>query len=135
MNYTAIILATVVEFVVGAVWYMPLFGKIWGEMHGFNKLSKAEQKAMRAKMGPYYAVQIVVTFVTTVVLAKLITLLPNYSVYSLAEMGWIGFVVPAQVSAVIFGGTEQKWITQKIAIMAAGSLACLLVAAAILNAM
>lgn len=135
MNYVAILLASVAEFAVGAVWYMPLFGKQWGKIHDFDKLSKAEQKAAQAKMGPYYVIQLLVTVVTTVVLAKLITMLPDRSVYALAIMSWAGFVVPTQASAVIFGGTKPQWVVSKICIMAGGSLACLLVAAAILKAM
>lgn len=131
----AIILATIAQFAVGAVWYMPIFGKQWGEIHGFNKLTKAQQKAAQAKMGPFYGVQIFVTLITTVVLSQFVTALPDYSPYLLALMGWIGFVVPAQVSAVVFGGTEPKWIARKISIMAGGSLACLSVAAAILKSM
>jgi hypothetical protein len=114
---------------------MPLFGKVWGDIHGFNKLSKAEQKAAQAKMMPLMVVQFIVTIFIAVVLAKLVVVLPDYSAYALAFMVWIGFVVPTQVSAVVFGGTEPQWIVKKTAIMAGGSLACLLAAAAILGAM
>lgn len=129
----AVVLATVAEFVVGAIWYMPLFGKLWGEIHEFQKWDKKTQKEMQGKMGPFYGVQLFVTLITTIVLSKLMVMLPTYSPYSLAMMSWIGFVVPTQASAVIFGGTDPKWIVKKIAVMAGGSLACLLVAAAILN--
>jgi hypothetical protein len=78
--------------------------------------------------------QFVVTVITTVVLAKLITLLPGYSVYTLAVLAWIGFVVPTQIAAILFGGTEPKWVVKKALIMAGGSLLCLLAAAAILQA-
>jgi hypothetical protein len=129
----SIILATVAQFAVGAIWYMPLFGKAWGEIHCFDKLSKKAQKEMQVKMGPYYGVQIAVTLITSVVLSQLILLVPEISAYALATMLWVGFVVPTQVAAVIFGGTEGKWIGKKIAIMAGGSLVCLLVATAVLT--
>jgi hypothetical protein len=135
LNIGAVALATIAQFVVGAIWYMPLFGKLWGDIHGFNKLSRAEQKVAQAKMMPLLGVQLLVTILISVVLAKLVVVLPNYSAYALAVMAWIGFVVPTQVSAVVFGGTEPQWIVKKTAIMAGGSLACLLVAAAILGAM
>ena len=135
LNIGAVALATIAQFVVGAIWYMPLFGKLWGDIHGFNKLSKAEQTAARAKMMPLLGVQFAVTILISVVLAKFVAVLPDYSPYALAVMAWVGFVVPAQVSAVVFGGTEPRWIVKKTAVMAGGSLACLLVAAAILGAM
>ena len=53
----------------------------------------------------------------------------------MAGFFWLGFVVPAQVSAVIFGGTEPKWVVTKLAIMSAASLLCLEAAAAVLHAM
>ena len=39
-----------------------------------------------------------------------------------------------QVSAVIFGGTEKKWIIKKIAVQAGASILCLEAAAAIIRA-
>lgn len=129
----AVLAATVAMFAVGAVWYMGLFAKQWGEIHGFNKLDKKTQKEMQSKMGPYYAVQILVTVFSAFALVKLIDLLPNYSVYTLALLVWFGFVLPTQVSAVIFGGTEPKWITQKASIMAGEALAHLLVAAFVID--
>jgi hypothetical protein len=134
ISWIGVALATLAQFAVGFVWYMPLFGKLWGQIHCFDKLTKAEQKAMQASMGPYYGAQLLVTVATTVILATTIAVLPDYSPYTLAFAAWIGFVVPTQVAAVIFGGTEAKWVLKKIAIMAGGSLACLVVAAAILSA-
>ena len=133
INYLAVFLASIAQFVVGAVWYMPLFGKTWRDIHGFDKLSKAEQKKAQDGMAPLLITQFIFTVITTVVLAKLSLLMPEESLYKLALMLWVGFVVATQVSAVIFGGTQPKWFVRKIAVMAGGSLACLLVAAAILT--
>jgi hypothetical protein len=135
INYLAVLVASIAQFVIGAVWYMPLFGNLWGQIHGFNKLSKAEQKEAQKQMMPLLIVQFVVTVITTVVLAKLLVLVPSYSAYTLALMVWVGFFVPVQVAGVIFGGTEPKWIVKKVLILSGGSLVCLLAAAAILNAM
>ena len=40
----AIILASIAEFIVGAIWYTPIFGNVWGKIHGFDpaKMSKDE---------------------------------------------------------------------------------------------
>lgn len=133
VNLIAVLAATVAQFVVGALWYMVLFSKQWGEMFGFDKLSKAKQKEMSSQMGPYYALQLLVTVLTAYVLAYLMGLLPSENAYMLAVWVWLGFVVPTQVSAVIFGGVDAKWIPRRITIMAGGSLACLLVAAWIIS--
>lgn len=133
LNFLAIIIATSVEFIIGAVWYSALFGKLWGEMHGFHKLPKAVQQKMMKSMGPFYVLQAFVTLVTTFVLALFITYLPTWNAYAMAGFFWIGFVVPTQVSAVVFGGTEPKWMVKKIAVQAGASLLCLEAAAAIIH--
>jgi uncharacterized protein DUF1761 len=133
INYLAVLVASVAEFIIGGIWYMPIFGKLWGEIHGFNKMTKDQQQAAQKQMPPMLVLQFVFTFVTTVVLAKLIVLLPHYSVYKLALLVWIGFFVPTQVAAVVFGGIDSKWFVKKSMIMAGGSLACLVAAAAILH--
>lgn len=125
-NYLAILLATVAQFVIGALWYSVLFGKLWGKIHGFDKLPKETQDKMMKEMGPYYGLQLLVTIITSVVLYIFIVFLPHdWNVYALAGFFWLGFVLPAQVSAVIFGGTDKKWIAKKIAVQAGCSLLCL----------
>jgi hypothetical protein len=135
INIIAVIAATAAQFVVGMIWYAPLFGKLWGQIHGFDQLSKETQKEMMAKMGPFYGLQLLVTVFTAFALAKLMVMLPEESPYMLATLVWFGFVIPTQVSAVVFGGTEPKWIVKKVLVMAGGSLVCLLAAAAVLGVM
>lgn len=133
LNYIAIVLATAAEFGLGAVWYSLFFGKLWGKIHGFDKLPKETQQKMMKAMGPFYALQALVTLVTTIILAIFITYLPSWNAFVMAGFFWIGFVVPTQVSAVIFGGTEPKWMIQKVAVQAGASLVCLEAAAIILH--
>lgn len=129
----AVLLAALAQFVVGAIWYMPLFGKLWGKIHGFDKIDAKTQEEMQKSMMPLLVVQLFMAFVTAYVLAHVIKAFPDDSVYKLAFWMWLGFIVPTQVSAVIFGGTEPRWIGQKIAVMAGGALACVMVAAWIIS--
>lgn len=135
INYLAVLVAAVAQFFIGAIWYMPIFGKLWGQIHGHDKLSKEEQKKAEKGMAPLLGVQLVITFITTLVLAKLIVLIPSYSAYKIALMVWIGFFIPVQIAAIIFGGTKPQWFVKKALIMSGGSAVCLAAAAAILNAM
>ena len=136
VNFLAIIIATIAEFVIGAIWYMPLFGTLWGKIHGFDSQSKEAQDQMRKKMMPLLLVQLLITFVTTWVLAVVMgNNAQGWSAYCIAALCWIGFVVPTQVAGVIFGGTNPKWIVTKTLVMAGGSLACLEAAALILSMM
>lgn len=129
----AVLAATAAMFAVGAFWYMVPFGKIWGKIHDFDKLSKKEQKEMQAKMGPWYGVQVLVTIFSAAVLAKLMVLVPDYSPYSLAFLVWLGFVVPTEASAMIFGGSKPEYVWHKIFISIGESLLHLMVAAWIIN--
>jgi hypothetical protein len=36
MNYTAIIIAVIAHFILGFIWYTPLFGKVWGREMGYD---------------------------------------------------------------------------------------------------
>lgn len=126
INYIAVLVATVVQFIIGAIWYTPLFGNLWGRIHGFDRHSPEAQAEMRKHMLPLLAVQFFTTFVTSFVFVLLLNGMPyDWNRYGLVGFMWLGFVVPTQISAVIFGGTPPQWIVKKIAVMAFGSLACL----------
>lgn len=135
INYLSVLIAAVAQFVVGAIWYMPLFGKLWGKIHGYNSVSKAQQAKMMQQMMPLLGVQFLMTLVTTVVLAIFISNQPTWNAYAMAGFFWVGFIVPTQVAGVIFGGTVPKWILTKIAIQAGASLICVEVAAYIIRLM
>jgi Protein of unknown function (DUF1761) len=133
INYGAVILAAIAQFVAGAIWYMPLFGKAWGEIHGFDKKPKKEQEKLQKEMMPLLFVQFILAVIISWVLAHIIVATPDESSYVVAGWLWFGFVLPTQVGAVIFGETQPKWFVKKIAIMAGGSLVNLLLAAWILS--
>lgn len=133
INYFAVIVATLVQFGIGFVWYTPIFGALWGKIHGFDKISKAEQQKMMKKMGPLFGLQLLMTLITTFVLAIFLAYQPTWNAYVMAGFFWIGFVVPTQVSAVVFGGTAPKWVATKIFIMAGASILCLEAAAFVLH--
>lgn len=132
---TSILVATVLQFICGAIWYSALFGKLWGKIHGFDKLPKDVQEKMMKSMGPMYGVQLLVTVLTTYGLLAISSNLPNHNIFTLAGLLWICFIVPPQVSGVIFGGTESTWIVKKIAVQAGAALLCLEVAALVFYVM
>ena len=87
-------------------------------------------------MGPLLGMQFVVTILTTTVLTVLLAgTISDWSAYAFAGLIWLGFIVPTQISAVLFGGTEPRWVATKITIMAGGSFGCMMIAAAVLSSM
>ena len=49
INWLAVLVAALVAFFVGAIWYTALFGKLWIKLHGF---SEEKVKEMQANMSP-----------------------------------------------------------------------------------
>lgn len=133
INIIEVLIMTVVQFLVGSVWYFALFGQLWGQIHGVDKLPKETLDKMSKEMGPFYVVQLAVTLLTSVALSYLFNLQTGISSYWLVFVIWLGFVVPAQVSSVLFGGTEPRWMLKKILVQSFGSLACLLIATVVSN--
>ncbi len=122
-NYVAVLVASVAQFIFGAIWYMPIFGKTWGRIHGFDQVPKEQQAEMTKQMMPLLAVQFIFTVLTSLVFAWLYSSFnSDWSIYQLAFLFWLGFLLPTQVAAVIFGGTKPGWVMKKIAIMAGAAL-------------
>lgn len=133
INVWAIVAATATMFAVGAVWYMSVFRKLWGKIHGMDKYSEKEMKELSSKMGPWYGLQLLMTVLTAFVLTHFIALNPEVEYWKVAFFVWLGFVLPTQVSAVIFGGTESRWMMKKIAVMSGETLVRLLLAAWVIS--
>lgn len=133
ISFVAVIVATVAMFAVGALWFTIFFGNLWGKIHGFDKLSKKKQEEMAKQMGPWYGLQLVVTFVSALVLAVLMNLMPDTSPYLIALLVWVGFALPSDVSAQIFGGAPSGYVWHKIVIAGAELLLRLMVAAFVLS--
>jgi hypothetical protein len=118
LNYTLIFLATLAQFVLGALWYSPLmFGKWWMQIMEMTKLSKDEMQKMQKEMAPYYGMQMVITFMSTWVYAMLLSQLPQFHAYGLAGWIWIGFIVPTQIASVVWANTKRKYWAKQIFVM------------------
>lgn len=127
--------ATVAQFITGAIWYTALFGELWGKMHGFDKLSKKEQEAMMSQMGPILGLQAFITAATSIALVMFAGMFPNTSLYTLVAWIIFGFVMPAHVSGILFGGTPYKWMLPKTLVMTGGSIASLMIGALVVSMM
>ena len=133
VNFVAVLVATAAMVVVGAVWYTLIFGRQWGEIHGFDKLSEKKQKELQSKMAVPYMLQVVFTFLTAYTLAFFMSKLPDISNGALAFWAWLGFMIPTLYSTLTFGGSPEGKIMQKFTISAGGTLAPVLTAVWVLN--
>lgn len=133
INLIAVLVAAIAMFVIGGIWYGVIFGKQWGQIHGFDKLSEKKQKEMQSQMMVPYLGQFVVTLLTAFTLAYFMNEMPDVSNGALAFWAWLGFMIPALYAAVTFGGAPEGKAVDKFVISAGGTLAPVLTAVWILS--
>lgn len=113
VNYLAVLVAAVASMILGFLWYSPiLLGKPWMKEKGYTQESlKKEQKS--AQM--WYVVSFVLALVTAYVLFHVMTLSMNFFHYAKLQTGittafwmWLGFIMPTQLTATLFGGRNLK---------------------------
>jgi hypothetical protein len=97
INYWAVIGGAIFLFVMGMIWYGPLFGKLWTKIVGAEHMSREEMAAMQKKMMPMYALQVALGLVTSYVL---------YTFVHMSGLGvmmgfwvWLGFAMPMAAGA------------------------------------
>ena len=129
INLFAVFAAVIVMFVFGALWYTFPFQKAWARVHGFDKLSTKQQQALMKNMPTVYGGQLVVTIISAFVLTYFISQYPDVPYYQMAFFLWAGFVMPSQVSAVLFSRTDDKYKLSQIMIMTSEALIRMLVTA------
>lgn len=113
VNYLAVLLAAVASMVLGFLWYSPmLLGKAWMKERGLTaETIKKEQQGM----GMLYGLSFVVALITAYVLSHVMTMAVNFFHMPLLNTGltsafwmWLGFVMPVQATATIFGNHNFK---------------------------
>lgn len=128
-----IVVATLVQFVLGALWYSPLlFGKIWMQIMEVTQMSKEQMQKMQKEMMPFYALQFFLTLFSTFSLVNLAVYTP-FSLYHVAFWIWLGFIVPTQIAGVIWGNTKKRFWLKQTLIMITYQLVGIMIAAFILS--
>jgi hypothetical protein len=134
VNYGLVLIATLAQFVLGALWYSPLiFGRWWMQIMEADKLSNEDLQRMQKEMGPFYALQLFLTFFTTFAFANFMVYASNISIYHTAWWIWIGFMAPLQVSSLIWANTKKKFWLKQIFVMLSMQFVGIMLAATILS--
>ncbi len=135
INMAAILVAVVVNFFLGFIWYTPLFGKVWGREMGFDMNEKPPKSLMFKGM----TFMVIGNFLFAWVLAHNIAawqfvpgideMNDGVSVLNTAIFTWLGFYFPGELGATVW--EKKSW---KLFFINTGyHLASLLVVAAILT--
>jgi hypothetical protein len=126
VNWWAIVVAAVVKFAIGAIWYAPLFGRQWRALQGIPEGSP--QTGLVQAM----VVQIIGDLIMAYILARFIG---HYGMTGvggglfIAFMAWLGFVATIMVGSIFY----EKKPPQLIAINAGYQLVGILAMGAILG--
>lgn len=112
VNLLSVLIAAVASMVVGFLWYSPtVLGTQWMKLKGYTKESL---KKAQSEMGKLYGISFVVALITAYVLTHVVAMSMNFYGYSKFQTGltsafwmWLGFVMPVQTTATIFG--DKKW--------------------------
>jgi len=128
LNWLGIIVAALASFLVGMVWYSkPVFGKAWAKLSGIN------DKKMNKERGRTIITSILLSLISSFVLANFITWLSvedSVSALRLALWLWLGFFVPTEATKVLW--ERRSWNLYFLNIcyqLAALSVAAVLLAA------
>ena len=106
VNYIAIVVASIISFLFGMLWYSPLlFGNVWIKLMGFNK--KDMEKAKKKGMGKTLLLSFISTLVTAYVLSYFLVVLRYSSAVDGALFGfmiWLGFLATTMLGGVLWEG-------------------------------
>jgi len=108
INWVAVLVAALVNFVVGWIWYGPLFGNVWKGLMGFTDESMKSMKlsAMQAMVGGF-----ITSLVMAYVLSHFVVIFGAIGIagaFELAFWVWLGFVATTSISAFLWEGKPFK---------------------------
>jgi hypothetical protein len=134
LNWLAIALVTLGSWIFGALWFGPIFGKLWMRIHhGEKKFTESENKKLMEGMWKLLVTEFIMTALMIIWLACIIIAIPEYSGVKNALMIWLSFIMPAGVSVVLWGTDAKKIMFLKIVLIASNRLIALLAAGYILS--
>lgn len=110
INILAVITAAFAQFVIGGLWYGPLFGKTWSGLTGVAQESmKPKPTALAAMM----ACSLIMAYVLAHVLAFAIATMNVSGIGAGLSSGfwmWLGFAAPITLGPVLYEGKPlQLW--------------------------
>jgi hypothetical protein len=105
VNYIAVLVATIVSFAFGFLWYGPMFGKIWMKLMGFTE--KSMKSSMKMSMAKSMAFGFVGVLVMSFVLSLFVDFLQATTIMDALVVGfliWLGFFVTTMAGSVLWEG-------------------------------
>jgi hypothetical protein len=108
INWGAVIVSAIADMLIGFLWYSPvLFAKPWMALMGVKCDTPEEKAAMQKEAGPMYGQAFVMSLISAVFLALVITrmFVPDTDLIrglKIAFGVWFGFVMTVQYTNALF---------------------------------
>ncbi|MEK7552051.1 MAG: DUF1761 domain-containing protein [Patescibacteria group bacterium] len=102
INYWAVLVSAIVSFVIGGIWYGPLFGKKWMALMG---ITKDGMKSMSLTPARAMTLGFLFTLLQSYVVAHFVVLLGAVDAgtsWSLAFWIWLGIMVPICIGSFLW---------------------------------
>ena len=117
VNWLAILVAAIVIFILGGLWYSPLlFAKKWIALQDRTE-EQMRAQAAAANMPLMYVSAFVTALITAIVMAHILahmaSIMPTGAVHGafFGFMAWLGFAAPTSyASAIFYGKPKQAWL-------------------------
>lgn len=124
INYWAVVGGAIFLFITGAIWYGPIFGKVWMRINGHESMTKEQRDALMKGMTPMYVIQFILSLVTSFVLYYFVQLVGQHVAFWI----WVGFSMPMAAGAMWDSKTKELML-KKFLITASYQLVTLLMLA------
>ena len=118
INYMAVVVAAIVQMVLGYLWYGPLFGKPWAKLMGWTPESMEAMKhdpKFKKSMSRNYGIMIVGSLLMAWILDHAIVFASAYLLisgitagFAVGFLNWLGFIAPVTVGSVLWEGKSWK---------------------------
>jgi hypothetical protein len=115
INYWAVLAAGVVNMVLGALWFGPLFGKAWMNAQGWDAAKIEEIKKAGKGMRMSYVLMAVGSLIMAFTLAHALVFASTYLQVSGIQAGltagfwnWFGFMMPVTIGVVLWD--DKSWM-------------------------
>lgn len=103
-----VILAAALNFIIGFLWYGPLFGKVWVRLMGFTEAQMKEgMKKGMAKPMILNAIANIMTASVFFTIAENLLLNPAKA-FCFAILAWLGFSMPIYLNDTLWGGKSWR---------------------------
>ncbi len=117
LNWIAVGVVVVANFILGAIWYGPIFGEQWMRIHHGNKTpSKSEMEKEEKEMWKILIPEFVATTLMIVGLAYALEFLATHTWWHVGLFVWFFFTLPCIVSVVLWGNDKKSVMLSKISI-------------------